>query len=189
MSPILMAAPASEPVSLAEAKHYLRVDGTDEDDLIRVLITASRLLIEAASGRLMIAQSWRLILDRWPAAGELRLPLAPVSQISAARVIDAANTSTNVQLSSLVLLSGTDPPTLLVQGLVPQPGRERAGIEIDLLAGYGSAASAVPHPFRQAMLMMVARWFENRGDTAHRGDARLPADVMALIAPYRRTRL
>ena len=32
--------------------------------------------------------------------------------------------------------------------------------------------------------MLVARWFENRGDAA--ADLALPADVAALVAPYRR---
>ncbi len=189
MSPILIAAPAIEPVSLAEAKLYLKVDGADEDDLIRTLIVAARLLIEAASRRLFITQGWRIVLDRWPVNGELRLPLAPVTAISAVRVLDAAGSATTAAVSALDLSAHADPPSLFVQGVVPQPGRARAGIEIDLLAGYGATAGTVPQPFRQAILMMVGRWFENRGDVASQGDARLPADVLALIAPFRRARL
>jgi hypothetical protein len=35
--------------------------------------------------------------------------------------------------------------------------------------------------------MLVARWFENRGDVA--GLQTLPAEVQALVAPYQRARL
>ena len=189
MSPILIAPPAVEPVSLADAKLYLRIDGPDEDELLRALITASRLLIEAASGRLMIAQTWRLVLGAWPAGGALRLPFAPVASIAAARTFDAVGTATPVPAGVLSLMPNTDPAVLRRDASPPEPGRRQSGIEIDLVCGFGPAAADVPAPLRQAMLRLVARWFENRGDDAQGTEARLPADVMALIAPYRRARL
>ncbi len=179
----------AEPVSLAEAKLYLKVDVPDEDDLVRTLINAARLLVEAASGRLLIHQTWRLVLDRWPEQGEIRLPLAPVMQVVAARVFNAAGIPQVLTPSALELVAGTDPPLLVTTTAMLPPSRARAGIEIDLLAGYGAAATSVPQALRQAILMLVARWFELRGDVASRGDARLPADVLALVAPFRRARL
>jgi uncharacterized phiE125 gp8 family phage protein len=144
MSPILIAAPALEPVSLSTAKLYLRVDGADEDDLIRTLLVAARLLLEAASGQMFITQGWRIVLDRWPVNGELRLPLAPVTAISAVRALDAAGSATAVAVSALELSAKADPPFVLEQGVVLQPGRARAVIEIDLLAGYGATAAELP---------------------------------------------
>ncbi len=189
MRPILLTSPAAEPVTLADVKLYLRSDSADEDDLIRTLITASRLLIEAAGGRLLIHQTWRLVLDAWPARGGALLPLSPVSQIVAARVFDAGGAPIPLAAGALSLETGADPPAVWLQAAVPGPARAMAGIEIDVLAGYGATPAAVPEPFRQAIMMLVARWFEHRGDAAQRGDARLPADVMALIAPYRRVRI
>lgn len=189
MRPILLTPPAAEAVTLAEAKLYLRIDAADEDELVRTLVSAARLLIEAASGRLLIHQTWRLVLDGWPANGTARLPLAPVSQIVAARVFNAQGVPTIVAASALSLETGADPPAIWVQAAVAGPGRAMAGIEIDVLAGFGDAPAAVPEPFRQAILMMVARWYEQRGDAGQRGDASLPTDVLALIAPYRRVRI
>ena len=49
---------------------------------------------------------------------------------------------------------------------------------------------AFPRPLRQAMRLLVARWYENRGDVEADADmARTPAAVAALVAPYRRVRL
>ena len=44
----------------------------------------------------------------------------------------------------------------------------------------------VPEPLRQAIRLLVAHWYENRGLIAVGGQtAVLPATVAALIAPYR----
>jgi uncharacterized phiE125 gp8 family phage protein len=40
MSSLLLTAPAVEPLSLAEARAFLRVETADDDDLIRALIAA-----------------------------------------------------------------------------------------------------------------------------------------------------
>ena len=50
MTPIALTPPAQEPVSLAEARAFLRLDQTEEDDLLATLITAARLMVEATSG-------------------------------------------------------------------------------------------------------------------------------------------
>ncbi len=42
MSSLLLTAPAVEPLSLAEAKAFLRVENTDDDDVISALIAGSR---------------------------------------------------------------------------------------------------------------------------------------------------
>lgn len=189
MTPIALTPPSSEPVSLAEAKHFLRLDAGEEDELLGTLITAARLMVEAASGRMLIEQAWRIVLDRWPPGGEIRLPLAPVTAISAARVFDLLGAAQPVASEALALDVGADPSVIHVVGEVPETGRERGAIEIDVVAGYGASPLAVPAPLRQAVLRLTTRWFEQRGDVVGRDAAALPADILALVAPYRRARL
>ena len=50
--------PAIEPVTLGEAKAYLRVDGNADEALIRHLIKASRQAVEAYTNRCLIEQTW-----------------------------------------------------------------------------------------------------------------------------------
>jgi len=69
MPSILLAGPAAEPVTLAEAKQFLRVEHDDDDDIIAALIAGSRIHVETQTRRALITQSWRLTRDVWPAAG------------------------------------------------------------------------------------------------------------------------
>jgi len=57
MALVLTSGPASEPVTLAEAKTHLRVDGSAEDTLIASLIITSRLHVEAGLGLALVTQS------------------------------------------------------------------------------------------------------------------------------------
>jgi uncharacterized phiE125 gp8 family phage protein len=189
MTPLVLEPPAAEPVSLAEARLFLRLDQTEEDDLLATLITAARLMVEAASGRCLIDQRWRIVLDRWPPGGEIRLPLSPVSAVTAARVYDVLGAAQSVDGAALALDSLADPPLIRFVGEVPEIGRDHGAIEIDVVAGYGATADAVPAPLRQAVLRLAARWFEQRGDVAGRDAQALPAEIAGLISPYRRARL
>jgi uncharacterized phiE125 gp8 family phage protein len=70
-------APASDPVSLDEAKRHLLVDWSDDDELIAALISAATLQAQVLCQRLFVTQTVELILDGWPCGG-IRLPVAPV---------------------------------------------------------------------------------------------------------------
>ena len=45
----------------------------------------------------------------------------------------------------------------------------------------------MPASLRLAIKILVAHWFENRGDLA--GEQILPPEAFALVAPFRRARL
>src|SRR6266540_3870411 len=81
MKSILISPPLAEPVSLAEAKAHLRIDGASEEALITRLISAARRHVEAATGLALIAQGWSHFLDYWPAGPVVELPIAPVMAI------------------------------------------------------------------------------------------------------------
>jgi uncharacterized phiE125 gp8 family phage protein len=191
MALVLSAGPAAEPISLAEAKAHLRVTASGEDTLISSLIITSCLHVEAALGLALITQSWSMFLDAWPAATRVRLPLRPVQSITAVRLY-AADESVETLAPETYLLDGTGvPPRLVRRGALawPAPRREANAIEIAFVAGYGDAAADVPAPIRQAILLLIAHWYEHR-EPVQIGTplAPVPNMVSELLHPYRMVR-
>lgn len=186
MSSILLTAPAIEPLSLDEAKAFLRVEHNDDDALIGALIAAARLHIETETRRALITQSWRIVLDCWPECGRLPVRPAPLRTLNAVRVFDFENSAHAIDLQAFVLDFGACELAFLPWALM-QPTRIADGIEIDVTVGYGDTAADVPEPLRQAIRLLVAHWYENRGLVASGTTqaAVLPTTVAALIVPYR----
>lgn len=192
MANILLSGPTVEPITLAEAKAHLRVDASGEDSLIQSLIMASRLHIEAALDLALITQSWRHQRDVWPPSRVLILPLRPIQSLTAVTLHDDDATSRTLNVGDFVLDGHANPARLVWRGngAVPAAGIIANGIEIDIVAGYGDAATDVPQPIRQALLLLIAHWYENRepveiGATA----TTIPASVSELLMPYRRRQL
>lgn len=189
MTPIALAGPAVEPVTLAAAKRYLRLDGSEEDELVSALITAGRLTVERAARLALVEQSWRLRLQAWPPDRAVPVPLHPVIGVLAVRLVGAAGPPTVLAADLYRLDDGGDPVRLLVDPAAPDPAGALGAIEIDLACGFGATGAAVPEPLLQAIRIMVAHWFEHRGDDVARSGPALPPDARALMAPYLRPRL
>ena len=188
---VLTSGPAAEPVTVAEAKAYLRVDGNAEDALIASLILTSRLHIETALGIALMTQSWTLVLDDWPRRGAVEIPVQPVQSIQSVRVRDRAGNVTTSPETDYILDGTSVPPRLVpAQGGWPKPSRSIAGIEIALTAGYGGGPADVPGPIRQALLLLTAHWYEHRQPIEiGRPSTRIPDAISDLLLPYRKVRL
>jgi len=187
---MLLVAPAVEPITLAEAKQFLRVEHDDDDDLIASLIMGARYYVEIQTRRALITQSLRLTLDVWPASGCIELLPAPVKTLDAVRVYKRDGSTLAIDPGSFTLDKNDAPARLGFRyGVLviapPSPERFIGGIEIDITCGYGDEPEDVPEPLRQAIRMIVAQWYENRAIVGDGEVAVLPLGAPALIAPYR----
>ena len=190
MALYLNSPPAAEPDPLAEAKALLRIDETAEDTYVSALIVSARVRIEVETRRALITQGWTQTLDRWPDDGVVALRIAPVQGISSVTVRDAAGTPEPVDAAAYALDGQGVPPRLLINSPVASPATLPAGIEITFTAGYGDAATDVPSDIRQALLLLVADWFEHRDPLFGSADAaRLPEPVSGILSPYRMVHL
>lgn len=58
--------PTVEPITLDEAKEYLRVTSNDENAVISKIIKAVREITETVTDRKLQSQTWQMFLDQWP---------------------------------------------------------------------------------------------------------------------------
>ena len=141
MSSILLTPPAVEPITLADAKAYLRIDHDDDDGTIVALIAGARSHVEAQTRRALITQVWRLVRDAWPADGRIAALPVPLIEIVAARVFDEDGTPQTIDLQAFAADVAAAPAIIaFAPWSLAAPGREAGGIEIDIETGYGDAA-------------------------------------------------
>ncbi len=192
MALVLTTGPALEPVSLDEVKAHLRIDHVDEDVLLASLVTTARIHLETRLGLSFITQNWMLVLDQWPDAPNIFLPLGPVQQITGITLYDSSDQTSVIDTASYALDAISQPARLVWRGAMPKPAPQRAynGIEISLTTGFGANALDVPQPLRQAILLLVSHWYENREPVGLASEIReIPQMVSMLTNSYRRVRL
>jgi uncharacterized phiE125 gp8 family phage protein len=191
MALVLTAAPAAEPISLAEAKAHLRLDADDEDALLTALIVAARMFVEKTLGLALITQGCAYYLDFWPRSSCVTLPIFPVQDVDAVTLHDANGGATELDAEAYAVDVLSQLARLVLKGASPSVvARELNAFEIAFTAGYGDAASDVPAPIRHALLLLVAHWFERREPVMlGAGAQEVPTTIAGLLLPYRRVRL
>ncbi|MDB5555190.1 MAG: hypothetical protein JWL86_5174 [Rhizobium sp.] len=184
MTYALITPPVAEPLTLAEIKAHLRIDGTEEEGLLAGLITVARQHLERATGLALISQGWRLYLDCWPVNGVLEIARGPVVAIEAVRAFDELGEESEVALVGHVLDGVRRPARLWLRESV---GARQAinGIEVDFTAGFGESGTDVPDTLKRAMLVHAAHCYEFRGAVPiEMQPASVPEGYDRLIAPF-----
>lgn len=186
MSITIVTPPASEPVSLAEVKLFLRIDQDVEDTLITTLIGAAREAVEAACGRALITRRVRESLDIWrrDAVGGAVLGVGPVVDVIAVRLLADNGSQSVIDPERYRLEGGRDRPRLVFASGVPATLRTVGGIEIEYDAGFADDASDLPVALRLATLQTVASLYD-----ARLGQAPMPEAARALVRPFAPARL
>lgn len=154
------------PVTLTEAKAHMRVSLTDDDALITALIHSATDYIERYTHRVMVNTDFTLYLDEFPGAGagSIELPFAPIDEVTEVRYVDTAGVT---QIASSALYTLDPSPSrpfvhLTYNSSWPSTHAVHNAVEVDFTAGYGHAGDHVPNGLRQAVLLLVASWYENR---------------------------
>ena len=185
----LTSGPAVLPLTLAEAKDHLRVEHSDEDDLItRLIETATQHVdgIDGILGRACITQTWTLTLDAFPAA--IILPLPPCQSVDAITYIDTDGASQTLAVSGYPA-TGVGGAARVHPAFDTQWPATRVvpeAVSVTFTAGYGDTGADVPAPIRSAILMHVAHLYEHRETVTALGYLKeLPHGYHALVSDYR----
>ena len=189
----LVSGPATPLVALADAKAFLRVTSSAEDDIVTALVQAATDYMDAESGilgRALITQRWQLTLPYFPARGHVDLPVPKVQQVTGITYYDEDNAQQTLS---------TDVYRLTVNGEIacidleegeswPATYARADAVAIQYDAGYGDDPADVPQAIRTAALMMVAQWYDNRMASADKVYSEMPFGARALLMNYRLTK-
>ena len=205
---VLVTPSAVEPVSLAEVKAALVIDGTADDVFITALIAEAREEIEEATGLALITQEWRLTLDHWPQAQEdwwdgvrqtaiseiyggrvavLHLPRYPLVSVDDVTVFGVDGTGQAITVSDVFDIDTQQRPgrmALKFGQTWPIALRDTNAIRIDYTAGFGPTPAYVPSPIKRAIRQMVGYAYEHRGDGCSPEDAYHASGAAAIVGRY-----
>ena len=187
MRTAISTAPAVEPVTVAETKQHLRIDHSDEDAHIGVLIQVARQHCEDVSRRSFVTRTYTGYLDCWPWDGWIELPYPPLIGVTSITYFDEADAPTVFAAANYLVDNTRQPGRIVLRSNQAWPGdvlRVANGVQVIWTAGYGAAAAATPARYRAAILLMVGHLYENREAVlAGQGvsQAALPLGVDALL--------
>jgi uncharacterized phiE125 gp8 family phage protein len=196
---------SSTPITLAQAKAHLRLIDTSEDTLLADYINSATDYVQEDTGRQLVTATWRLTADRFPASAytwregvpittelltdvSFYLERCPVQSITSIKYYDQTGTQQTMSASDYVLDNTSEParvfPALNKMWPFAQP--LPASVQIDFVAGYGTAESGlIPPRLLSAVRLALGNIYENRESVVLGGiPSEMPQSYHACIAPY-----
>lgn len=179
----LKTAPAVEPVSLSEAKSFLRITDTDDDTLITAFIVAARQACEEFTGRALITQTWTMFLDNFPrdeaknappdgwfelpvnyfdnVRRSIAIPRPPLQSITHLKTYGLDNAATTFDATNYIVDTTSEPGRIALNYSSTWPVNLRSynAVEVEFISGYGSAASSIPDGIRQGINVLIKTLF------------------------------
>lgn len=180
----LITAPASEPVSVAEAKAHLRIEHSLDDTQIGVLIAVATATVQEMCWRALVTQTWELVLGGFPEGGEVELPRGVLASIESVKYIDSDGVEQTLATSEYEADTDSVPGKLRLAHDKSWPSTRCQYDAVRVRYLVGTAAASVPTPLKQAVLLLVSEMYEHRTPTVFGQTSQVPFAVDALTAPY-----
>tara|TARA_B100000795_G_C22793149_1_gene437936 strand:- start:1377 stop:1967 length:591 start_codon:yes stop_codon:yes gene_type:complete len=180
----------TEPISLDEAKAYLRVSTTADNAYITSLISTARETIEKDTNTALVTNSYKEYLDGFPVSNGGIIDL---------QVSGALNTSTPVSISYMGSDSVTHDITLVLDtDFVSGEFRGRPRLQPinvwatarDLIGSVKISYTIDPIvatelPLIQAMYLLISHFYDNRSPIVYGSVKEMPIGYKKLIRPYK----
>ena len=179
--------PASTyPVSLTEAKSHLKVDTTADDTYITSIIKAATQLSEEYTNRFFIDT----IIDQ-TCSDFAQLQTLFKSKVSAVAHVKYYDSDNSLQTLSATIYDTQlqyEPSQIQLADdkSFPEITKRNDAVVARYTVGYGSAASDVPEIIKQAILLTLGNWYENRMSViTGRTTTEMPMSAKFLLDTYK----
>lgn len=180
MGLVVHVAPTQEPITLQNARDHCKVDGADDDALLRGYIVAARSYVETATDRTLPLTTYRLTLASF--CDEIKLPKPPLVSVTSITYVDANGTTQT--LSTDVYYVDT---TTLQGRIVLKPGQSWPvlgdavyPVTITFVAGYSN--ETMPETAKHAIRLLVSHFYCNRDAVSGVSKSPVPMAVDSLLS-------
>jgi uncharacterized phiE125 gp8 family phage protein len=173
---VVTAEPASEPVTLAEAKAQCRVDGSSSDTELNIYLKAARIFVEEYTGTKLVSQT--ALMQGRSFCDLVDLPAAPIISVTSVKYLDTDGVEQTLASSVYELVNtGLEPQIRLkINQHGPSIRCASDAVRVTAVVGY----STVPEPIRAAIMLIISSWFDNRNVGP------VPDGAYSLLSNYRR---
>ena len=173
-------------ITTAEAKAHLKVDVSDDDTLIDNLVKAATQSCEEFTNRYFTETVVTQYSDKM--TDTKHLYKSPVSGVTHIKYYNSSNVLTTWDGSNYLLDKSSTPARigLAVDASYPSIADRINAVEVKYTVGYGSSASDVPQAIKQAILLTVGNWYQNRQEVVTGTIAsQLPKSAQYLLEQYK----
>ncbi|HPU86457.1 MAG TPA: head-tail connector protein [Candidatus Latescibacteria bacterium] len=206
MNVVVKTEPTVEPCTTAELKAFARIDTSDDDTLVALLIKAARRQAEAFTGRAFVNTTFyayfyfdnqttavddftlQWLRDTTVNRGMIYLPRSPLSSVTEINTYDHDGKETLWASTNYKVVTTTTPGCIYLAdaGSFPSDMRAISAMRVEFIAGYGAAASSVPDDIVQAIKLMATTYYEHREEFVT-GTIAQPTPLAArlLLQPYK----
>lgn len=158
--------PLYEPVSLAEAKSWLRIDTTDEDALVRGLIKSFRQKAENLTLRSFVRRTLKLTLYDWPRHHRyghvIELPRPPLLSVSSFQYTDSDGVLTEMTAADSVVHNEAEPGFIVPAWNATWPTIRLVpdAVQVTYLAGYAPGSPDDEAGYQENVPEALKTWME-----------------------------
>lgn len=170
MKQVLVAGPAEEPVSLDDMKNHLRVDISDDDELITAYMIAAREICEGVANKKFVSQTWDLWMDYFPGSTELILPqsMSPLQSVTHIKYWPNGGSEQTYNATNYLVDIYSQPAKIVLKALNAATWPSDTlidvnGVNVRVVVGFGDDAD-VPEKIKQAIKLLVGEYYESRED-------------------------
>jgi uncharacterized phiE125 gp8 family phage protein len=186
--------PASEPITVAEAKGHCRIDTDIQDGELAGFIFAAREFVEGDIHHKLVTQTLDLTIDDdWPHActsrgylPRIHFPVKPIASVTSISYVDTNGATQTLALNQYTVRTDVPAPYIEPAYGVSWPAVRCQGAAITVRFVAGWAAESVPNQILQAIRLLIAHADSNREAVSSSGTfTTIPLGVEAFLSPYR----
>lgn len=180
------------PVSLDTIKKHVRIDHSDDDDMLLLYAEAARERWEEQTGYVLMSQTWKCVLDDFPNipltgglyANPISLHKHPVSNINSITYRDPTGENRTLAIDSVHLDFDSRPCRVAPRSSRwPLTDRNIGAVSIEFVAGVDNQ-SLIPKVIQIALLMMISHWYEHREEASEVSLSVVPSAVRTIMNLY-----